>query len=243
MIAREVATAWAASSSTIESMPPESATATRAPSTTLAASNAAIAAATMDWTSPGVRARSRPRRIGRIATDTSSCTAPGAPSPGREFLELAIAQQLVFARFEQLVERLFLRLTQSLGEGLLQRDHHGGMITVGAAERLVDDLVDEPEGLEARRGDAQRFRRLFGMRCRLPENRSAPLGRDHRVGGVLQHQRGVADGNVQRAAGTSLTDHRDDDRRAQASHFVEIAANGLRLAALLGADTGERARR
>src|SRR4029078_11527684 len=57
-----------------------------------------------------------------------------------------------------------------------------------------------------------------------------------------EHQRRVADRDRQRAAGPAFADDRHDDRRAQAGHFVQVATDGLRLAALLGADAGKRAR-
>jgi hypothetical protein len=59
----------------------------------------------------------------------------------------------------------------------------------------------------------------------------------------LQHQRDVADRHRQRAAGPAFADHRDEDRRAQSRHFVQVAADRLGLAALLGADARIRARR
>src|SRR5439155_18660546 len=123
--------AVAASRRTIESMPPDIATATRARRTTCSASAAAIAAST-------------------------AATALSGLACG-DFLELAIAEQLVLARVEQHVERPLLRVAQRVGQGFLQRRHHRRVIPVCAAVRLGHDLVDETEGLQARRGDAQRF--------------------------------------------------------------------------------------
>ena len=51
------------------------------------------------------------------------------------------------------------------------------------------------------------------------------------------------DGDGERAARAAFADHRGDDRRAQAGHLVEVAADGLGLAALLRADARVRARR
>ena len=117
------------------------------------------------------------------------------------------------------------------------------MIAMRAAERLADDLVDEAQRLQPRRGDAERFRGFGRLLGGLPQDRRAAFGRDDRVSRVLQHQRDVADGDRQRAAGTAFADDRDDDRRAQAGHFVEVAADRFRLAALLGADARIRAGR
>ena len=119
-------------------------------------------------------------------------------------------------------------------------DHHRRVVAVRAAERLVDDLVDEAELLQARRGDAEDLGGLGRVLGGLPQDRRAALGRDHRVGRVLQHQRDVADGDRERAARAALADDGDDDRHAQARHLVEVAADRLRLAALLGADARDR---
>src|ERR1700745_920967 len=101
------------SSSTIESTPPESAMATLAPSLTYSASAA-------------------PRAV-------STAPIAAVPSPGStggDFLELAIAEQLVFARLEQRVERLPAHVAQRLGQTLLERGHHRSMIAMRAAQRL-----------------------------------------------------------------------------------------------------------
>src|SRR5215472_6701247 len=122
----------AASSSTMESRPPESATASLAPGSARSASAEASAAST---------------------EAVASC-----PSAGREFLELAITEQLVLARLEKRVDGLLLHVVQCLGQGLLQRGHHRRVVAVRAAERLVHHLVDQAERLQAWRRDAQRLR-------------------------------------------------------------------------------------
>src|SRR5208282_5851794 len=123
--------AAAASSRTIESTPPESATATRIPGRRCSRNAAAIAASTAELARSG--------------------------SAGGDFLELAIAEQLLLARVEQHVERLLLRVAQRLGQGFLQRRHQRRVVAVGAAQRLGDHLVDQAQGLQARRGDAERL--------------------------------------------------------------------------------------
>src|SRR5438876_3585416 len=125
----------AASSSTIESLPPDSATATRARGTACSASAAASAAS----------------------------TAATAVSARGDFLELAIAEQLVLARVEQHVERPLLRMAQRLGQGFLERRHHRRMISMCAARRLGHHLVDEAKSLQALRRDAQSFRGFLGV--------------------------------------------------------------------------------
>src|SRR5437773_629695 len=144
-----------ASSNTIESTPPERATATRAPAFTCSASAVPIAAAT-------------------------AATALAVSARG-DFLELAIAEQLVLARVEQHVERAFLRMAQRLGQGFLERRHHRRVIPMCTARRLRHDLVDEPESLQALRRDAQRFGSFLGMLGRFPQDRRAAFRRDNRV--------------------------------------------------------------
>src|SRR6266511_1236179 len=219
------ATSTAASSSTIESRPPESATAMRAP--------------------PGAAAQNgiSARRTASSTGATCAGSTRARASAGSDLLESAIREQLVLARLEQRVEWLLGQLTQRVGQRLLERNHNRRMIAVRAAERFVDDLVDEAELLQARRGDAEdlgRFGRLLGG---LPQDRRTAFGRDHRICRVLQHQRDVADRDRERAAGAALADHRDDDRHAKARHLEQIAADRLRLAAFLGADARVRARR
>jgi len=52
-----------------------------------------------------------------------------------------------------------------------------------------------------------------------------------------------ADCDGKRAAGAAFADDRHDDRYAQAGHLVQVAPDGLGLAAFLGADAGIRTRR
>src|ERR1700694_4890724 len=95
-----------APSNTIESTPPERASATRAPAFTCPA--------------------------GAAPTAASTAVTERAGSPRGDFLELAIAEQLVLARVEQHIERLLLHVAQRLGQGFLQRRHHRRMVPVGA---------------------------------------------------------------------------------------------------------------
>ncbi len=131
-------------------------------------------------------------------------------------LNLPYGEDLVLARLEQRVERLILQRAQRFGQRLLERHHHRRGVAVRAARRLVDDLVDQPELLQARRGDAERLGGLGRLLGRLPQDRRAALGRDHRVGRVLEHQRDVADRDRERAARAAFADDRHDDRHAQA---------------------------
>ena len=112
-----------------------------------------------------------------------------------------------------------------------------------AADRLVDDLVDQAQRLQAVRGDAELLGGVGGALGGLPQDRRAAFGRDHRIGRVLQHQQLVADADRQRAARAALADDGGDDRHLELRHLEDVAADRLRLAALLGADAGIGARR
>src|SRR5487761_2180557 len=198
------ATATAASSNAIESRPPDSATAAAPPP----GSEAASADATAD----------RRRSAG-----------PG--SAGGNLLESPIGEDLVFARLEQRVERLLLQVTQHLGERLLQRHHHRRVVAMGSAQRLVDDLVDQPELLQPGGGDPERLGGLGRMFGRFPEDRRATLGRYHRIRCILQHQRDVADAGV--GAG------RVDEREQRKPEFLGELHQAQRLAVTLGARHAE----
>ena len=96
---------------------------------------------------------------------SASSTLRAAPSPAGDLLVPPIGQDLVFTGFEQRLDRLLLQLPQRLGQRLLERDHHRGVITMGAADRLVDNLVDQAELLQSSVSDAERlcgFGRVVG---------------------------------------------------------------------------------
>ncbi|KAF4516425.1 hypothetical protein B566_EDAN003171 [Ephemera danica] len=125
----------------------------------------------------------------------------------------------------------------------LERLCHGRIVAVRTAERFADNPVDQTQCLQALGGDAHglgRFGRLVGT---LPENGSAALRGNDRVGRILEHLHDVADSNGQRPSGTALADDGDDDRHLELGHDVEVAADGLGLATLLGTDSGIGARR
>src|SRR5688572_13460280 len=109
------------------------------------------------------------------STARSTARAPAASACG-DLLVPAIGEDAILAGLEQRVERLLARLTQCLVQRFLERHQHRAVSAVRTAERLVDDLVDEPELLQTHRGDAERlrgFRRVLG---RFPEDRRATLG-------------------------------------------------------------------
>src|SRR6185437_13085876 len=156
------------------------------------------------------------------------------------FLVFAVAAQALVALFQQRVDGQGLQFVQLVQQHGLQADRHRARVAVRAAGGFADDLVDQSEFLEARRGQAQRFRGVLGAAGVLPKDRLAALRRNHRIGRVLQHVDAVTDTNRERAAGTALADHGAHDRHLQLRHDLEIARDGFALAALFGADTGIR---
>src|SRR5262249_20551762 len=135
---------------------------------------------------------------------TTESTPPDRPTAmplalGR-FLELAIAHQPFEAELDELLGLLLAQLLEGVGERLLQGLGRGLRVAVRAAERLGNDLVDEAEGLQAAGGDAERLGGV-GRHGRItPQDGRAALGRNHRVGRVLQHEHDVADRDREGAA-------------------------------------------
>src|SRR5687768_6119958 len=163
------------SSSATESTPPESPTARRSPGLTQAAS----------------RAATRPARS----------TGSGAALLFLlDFLELAMADELLEALLEQPVERGFLELPPGFLQRLLDGLHRRLMVAVRAAGRLGYDAVHQSEGFQAGRGNGKRLGRFLGVIGALPQDRGAAFGRDHRVGRILQHENGIPNGNGQSSA-------------------------------------------
>src|SRR2546428_234074 len=91
--------------------------------------------------------------------------------------------------------------------------------------------------------DAHRRGRLGSLRGVAPEDRRAPLRRDHRVDRVLEHEDPIAHPDRERAPATALPRDDGDDGRTEGGHLAEVPCDRLRLAPLLGADAGVRAGR
>jgi hypothetical protein len=71
---------------------------------------------------------------------------------------------------DELARLLILDLLERLGERFLQRLRGSLRIAVRAAERLGNDLVDEPERLQAVRRDAERVSRVGLVRINLEKS-------------------------------------------------------------------------
>ncbi len=111
-----------------------------------------------------------------------------------------------------------------------------------AAHGLVHDFVDQAQGLQAMRGDAQRLGRIGRAIGGFPEDGGTALGADHREHRVLQHQHLIGHANGQSATGAPLTNDGGDDGHFELGHFKNVAANGFALPALFGIDAGISAR-
>src|SRR5258708_7898011 len=152
------------------------------------------------------------------------------------FLEFPITHQALEALLDEFLGALVDQTAQGLGQSALEVLRHGGGIAMRAAERLVDDLVDQAEGLQPAGGDAQRLGRLGRLVRALPQDRRAALRRNHRIGRVLQHHHEIADRDRERPARAALADDGAHDRHPELGHHVEAVADRFSLAALLGAD-------
>src|SRR5581483_892675 len=116
------------------------------------------------------------------------------------FLVFAIAHQALEAILDERRDVLLRERAQRVLQRLLEGERHRRGVAVRAAERLVQDAVDEPERLQPARGDAERLGRLGRLVGALPQDGRAAFGRDHRVGRVLQHLHQVSDRDRERAA-------------------------------------------
>src|SRR3954447_18317401 len=150
------------------------------------------------------------------------------------FLELAIAHEPFEPRFHQLLRLLVLDLLQRLGQGALERLRRRLRVAVRPAERLGDDLVDQTQGLQPARRDAELLRGLRRHVGAAPEDRGAAFRRDHRINRVLHHLHYVAHRDGEGATRAAFADDGGDERALQPRHLEEVAADRLGLAALLG---------
>ena len=113
---------------------------------------------------------------------------------------------------------------------------------MGTAARLGDDAVDDFHAHQILRRQAQRLGGVGGLVGAAPQDRGAALGRDHRIGRVLQHQHGIAGGEGDGAARAALADDGGDQRHGELQRGLDRARDGFRLAALLRLDAGIGAR-
>src|SRR5439155_27138338 len=174
------ASAASAPSSAVESAPPLKATHTE----TCGKSGRSSARRALSARGPNATLRRPPARL------TAS---------GRGFGKYAERGDLGGARSAQLLGRDRRELVQIADDGRLEARGARRRIAMRAPEGLLEDFVDEAELVQSVGGEIQRVGGHFLLVLALPEDRGAALGRDHRIGAVLEHQQAVAHPDAERA--------------------------------------------
>src|SRR5947207_12778321 len=96
---------------------------------------------------------------GKISGASTAATRPGN-SLELEFLELPIAHQALETLLDEFLRPLVGKTAQRVGERSLQALSHGGPIASRAAQRAVDDPVDQSARLQTAVDEHARFGRL-----------------------------------------------------------------------------------
>src|SRR5207245_9280668 len=100
--------------------------------------------------------------------------------------QLAHAAELGVAALQQFGDGLHGKVVEGTHENGLEKLGGGLVIGVGAALGLGDDFGHDAEFGEVFRRAAQGFRGEVGFGGVAPQNRSATLGRNHRIDGVFE---------------------------------------------------------
>src|SRR6185437_4505691 len=116
----------------------------------------------------------------------------------------AEAGNLLGARRAQLIARHGVELIEVTDERRLETGRHGRRITMCATEGLLDELIDQPELFQPVGGEVERLGRSLLLVLALPQDRRTALGRDHRVGAVLEHEEPVAHTDAERTPRAAL---------------------------------------
>src|SRR5690606_16935013 len=188
---------------------------------------ASASSSTIESSPPLVATRTRGSPAS-AASQRPSVSLTAAPGSGAGLLELAIREQALLALGDQFLRPQTLDLSQGIGDRAPQGLRHRVDIAVRAPDRLADHAIDEAEGLQALRRDAERGGRLGGLVGTLPQDGGATFGGNHRIDRELQHEHGVGDGQCESAARSALADHDGDDRHPERRHLDEIAPDRLR---------------
>ena len=151
----------------------------------------------------------RPSSVSRLAATAASYsrrihegggrTLPLEPGQSPHPTELPIPHldQCVGGNAEQLVELALERRTEGRSDSL--------GIVVRPALRLGDDLIDQTELDEIRRGQPEGIRRLLGVIRITPQDRRTGLRRNDRIGSVLQNVDAVTDADAVPVGATAVT--------------------------------------
>src|SRR5256884_1465086 len=170
----------------------------------------------------GKSGRSSARRALSARGPNATLRRPPArlTASGRGFGKYAERGDLGGARSAQLLGRDRRELVQIADDDRLEARGDRRRIAMRAPQRLLDDFVDEAELVQAVGGEIQRVGGPFLFVLALPEDRGAALGRDHRIGAVLEHQQAVAHPDAARGARSALPRHHPDDGNAQQRQFA-----------------------
>src|SRR6266542_5610809 len=101
-----------------------------------------------------------------------------------------------------------------------------GPVAVGASYGLGDNGVDRAQAQEVGRRHPHQLRRLGRLRGIAPEDGGAPLGGDHGIDGVLEHQLAVTEADAEGPAAAAFAGHGADDGRGETRHLLEVPRDG-----------------
>src|SRR5713101_1950905 len=175
-----------------------------------------------------------------LCEGNSNDHSPAITNPARgsipQIEELPHLAELLVARIQQFPERLIRQRQQLPVQHFIQEPRRPFKVRVRAAFRLLHDFVHNAQLFQVLRRDLHGRRRSFRFRRIAPDDRSAPLRRNHRVKAVLQTADAIADCNGQRPARPALPRHRDDYRHRQPRHLAKISRDRFALYAFLRLD-------
>src|SRR5262245_28504388 len=124
------------------------------------------------------------------------------------------AQPLAALR-EQLIGGQLVEVPQVTRERVLDGIGNRLRIAVRAAERLLDDFIDDTEFRDALGADAHRLGGEILLLVAAPEDARAALRGDHGEDAVLEHEQAVGHGERECATRPAFADHDAHDRRSE----------------------------
>src|SRR3954469_9795336 len=125
---------------------------------------------------PPLKATARGRGSSRPARAAAAGLPAGSGGFGLGVGEAAIALQPLVAPLQQLADLQVAELAPGVVQCALEEGGHLLVVAVRATHRLVDDLVDQAQRLEAVRRDAHGIGRVLRLVAGLPQDRCAALG-------------------------------------------------------------------
>src|SRR5229473_7825576 len=175
-------------------------------------------------------------RVGGVMVNQESDSMTGSPLIA-QIEKLSHLAELLVPRTEQFPDGLIRQRHQLPVQYFIQKPRRRFMVGMRAAFRLRHDFVNDAQLLQILRRNLHGGGRGFRFRRIAPDDRSAPLRRNHRIKTVLQNVDAIADRNRQRPARAALPRNRDDHRHPQPRHLAKIPRNRFALAALFRIDS------